>query len=397
MKILIYRYGSIFEPDVIEAFSGLGINCEEIKEEITNKDIKQSERIDLVSKAVLSNIDAGTPYLFVFSINFYPDISALCEKLRIKYVCWSVDCPVLELFSKEIKNSYNRIFLFDRHQYQWVSKYNPEGAFHLPLASGVGRIDKVIEGITSEDKVRFSSDITFVGSLYSEKNIYNELKDMNSFAKGYLDGIIEAQLGVYGANIMESALTDEVVAEAGKYMAKYNSEGLVEPIERFLLANRYMGYELAYRERVRTLNALGQHFNVDLYTLSDTSPLKGVNNKGQAKTLSQMPKIFRLSKINLNMTMRPIETGLPLRIFDILSSGGFCMTNFQEELLDMFTIGEDIEAYSSLDELIDKCRYYLANEDVRAEVARKGYEKVKNIHNIQNSVVNIIQNLQDSN
>ena len=89
-----------------------------------------------------------------------------------------------------------------------------------------------------------------------------------------------------------------------------------------------------------------------------------------------MPKIFNLSKINLNMTMRPIETGLPLRIFDILSSGGFCMTNFQEELLDMFTIGEDIEADSSSPELIDKCGYYLEHEEERKQIAINGQKKV---------------------
>lgn len=391
MKILIYRYGSIYEPAVIGAFTKLGLTCDELDKEVTNKEISQSERVDLVSKAVLSNMDAGTPYLFVFSINFYPDISALCQRLRIKYVCWSVDCPVLELFSNEIKNEYNRIFLFDRHQYQWVQKYNQAGAFHLPLASDVERMDKVIADISESDRKKFSSDIAFVGSLYSEKNKYPELKNMGSFAKGYLDGIIEAQLKVYGANFMESALTNQIVEEASKYMAKYNTESIVEPMERFLLAHAYMGYELAYRERVRTLNTLAKFYKVDLYTLSDTSPLVNVNNKGQAKTLTEMPKIFNLSKINLNMTMRPIETGLPLRIFDILSSGGFCMTNFQEELLDMFTIGEDIEAYSSIEELVDKCGYYLEHDDIRRNIAAKGYEKVKTSHNILSRMADMIR------
>ena len=129
---------------VIGAFTRLGLTCDELNDEVTNKSISPSQRVELVSKAILSNMDAGTPYLFVFSINFYPDISALCQRLRVKYVCWSVDCPVLELFSNEIKNEYNRVFLFDRHQYQWVQKYNQDGAFHLPLASDVERMDKVI-------------------------------------------------------------------------------------------------------------------------------------------------------------------------------------------------------------------------------------------------------------
>ena len=56
------------------------------------------------------------------------------------------------------------------------------------------------------------------------------------------------------------------------------------------------------------------------------------------------------------------------------------MTNYQEELNDMFVIGQDLEAYSSPDELIDKCAYYLSHEDERAAITRNGYEKIRATH-----------------
>ena len=46
-------------------------------------------------------------------------------------------------------------------------------------------------------------------------------------------------------------------------------------------------------------------------------------------------------KIYLNMTIKPIQTGLPLRIFDIMGCGGFLMTNYQAELPEYFEIGTD--------------------------------------------------------
>ena len=78
--------------------------------------------------------------------------------------------------------------------------------------------------------------------------------------------------------------------------------------------------------------------------------------------------------------MRPIEKGLPLRCFDIMGCGGFLMTNYQEELEDMFVIGEDLECYDGLEELIDKCRYYLSHEEERSAIAGRGCEKVKASH-----------------
>ena len=93
-----------------------------------------------------------------------------------------------------------------------------------------------------------------------------------------------------------------------------------------------------------------------------------------------MPWIFRNSKINLNMTIKPIRTGLPLRIFDILGCGGFCMTNYQEELEDLFRIGTDLEAYGSPEELEEKCAYYLTHEEERQRIAANGYRKAAESH-----------------
>lgn len=45
------------------------------------------------------------------------------------------------------------------------------------------------------------------------------------------------------------------------------------------------------------------------------------------------------------------------------------------ELTDYFTIGIDLEA-SSMDELVDKCAYYLAHDEKRKQIAKNGYDKV---------------------
>ena len=72
---------------------------------------------------------------------------------------------------------------------------------------------------------------------------------------------------------------------------------------------------------MRLLNAVSQHYSLDLYTGSDVSVLPKAYHKGLAKTMTEMPKIFHLSKINLNFTSKSIRTGLPLWIWDILGAG----------------------------------------------------------------------------
>lgn len=405
MNVLIYRYGSICEPDIVEAFQKLQLNVIEETTEITRKNLLPSEQVKLVKEA----LDKYHP-MFVFSINFFPAIADICQIYGTKYICWTVDCPVLELFSKSVQHETNRIFLFDRAQYDRIYPYNPNGIFYLPLAAATERFDKVISTIVEEDGKRYGSDISFVGSLYIEKNPLRKLREkLPEFANGYIDGVVEASLKVMGYNFMEETITEELVSALKKADSHfYSLKDVVElskgevvspdfckiintDISKFVAAHNYLGIQAAETERIRTLNTLAQYFDVDLYTRSDTSDLKNVHIHGGVKTLTEMPKIFHLSKINLNMTIKPIQTGLPLRIFDIMGCGGFCMTNYQAEISELFEIGVDLEAYGSLEELVDKCSYYLTHEDERRQIALNGYRKVKVYHGYVNRMVEMVK------
>lgn len=90
------------------------------------------------------------------------------------------------------------------------------------------------------------------------------------------------------------------------------------------------------------------------------------------------PDIYKCSKINLNITLKPIKTGLPLHIFNILACQRFLITNFQSEIPEHFEEGIDLVTYDSISDLTEKIDYYLSHEEKRLEIAKNGYEKVKN-------------------
>lgn len=385
-KILIYRYNSICEEDIITAFRELNIDVEEICDEMTDKRITSSRRVELVKNA----IEAHAP-VFVFSINFFPAIAEICHIYHMPYLCWSVDSPVLELFSDSIKYDTNRVFLFDRAQYEDFARFNPDCIFHLPLAAAVDRFDRVINSSAASKFSDFSSDISFVGSLYSEKSPLEKLK-LPDFVSGYIDGVAEAALKVYGYNFTQEVMTDECVRAIKRAAADFYSpkDSMVNP-DRYVAAHSYVGMKIANIERIRTLNILAQYFNVDLFTRSDISPLVNVKVHGGVRTLDEMPLIFNKSRINLNMTIKPIQKGLPLRIFDILGCGGFCMTNYQEELGELFEIGVDLEVYSSMEELVDKCAYYLEHEDERRQIALNGCKKVKENYTYKHRIMEMLK------
>lgn len=385
MKILFYRYGSICEPDIITGFLELGNTVDEITVEIHNKNFSPADGIQLLNKTLLS-----TTYDFVFSINFYPFISEVCNIFQIRYICWTVDSPVMELYSSSIRNPWNRIFLFDKAQYDEFAPLNPSCIFHLPLASNPNRWKSVIQNASPELHRKFSSDISFVGSLYTEKCPYDRLQNAPAYLSGYLDGIMAAQQKVYGYNFIENVLPDELVTEFREHFPNfYTPPETAIRNDKAIMAQLYVDVKISAMERVRMMTILGEKYSVDLYTGSDTTKIP-VNNRGFAKTLTEMPLIFHNSKINLNITSKAIRSGLPLRIFDILACGGFLITNYQTELADFFDINSDLVCYDSEEDLLEKTEYFLNHENERKEIAHNGLSTLIKYHNYPERLLQLL-------
>lgn len=385
MEVLFYRYNSICEPDIIAILRRLGHAVSEITEEMTNKSIGAKAQMDLVAQALKKK-----PCQAVFSINFFPVVSEVCNIFHIPYICWVVDCPVMELYSHSIRNPWNRIFLFDYAMYEEFHPQNPQGIIYLPLGADYGRLDSLLADVTEADREKYSADVSFVGSLYTEKCPYNRLKG-DSYLKGYLDGVIEAQLKIYGYNFLEDCITDSILEEFKKQVPFYQFPERAEHNDRAAMAHLYLGNKVTEQERLRLLGRVSEEFSLDLYTASDFSPLPHAHYRGLARTTTEMPKVFLFSKINLNFTSKPIRSGLPLRIWDILGAGGFLLTNFQSEIPEYFEVGKDLEAFASEEELVEKIRYYLAHDEEREEIARNGYQKAKEQYSLETRVRQMLE------
>lgn len=373
MKALVYRYMSICEPDVIRTLQELDIEVLEYTKEITNKNYAPKDAVKEIGRFLQDN-----PVDFVFSINFFPYLSEVCNIFHIRYISWIVDSPVMELYTTAITKEYNRVFLFDRALYNEISPYNPGRIFHFPLAANVEEKEKLFEQTPENIKEKFSHDIAFVGSLYTEKCPFDRVKKLPDDVKGYLDGIMAAQERVYGYYFIEDLLNNHVVETFKSHIEGFYTQ----PSGSFLtdkrtLSQLYIGNKISANERVHTFKALSERFSVNIYTASDTSEIPKLHNMGTAKTLTEMPVIFNRSKINLNITSKAIRTGLPLRIFDILSCGGFVLSNYQEEIPELFVPGEDLVMYGSLEEMIYLIEYYLDHDSERRAIAQSGFERLK--------------------
>lgn len=382
MKILFLSSEAIKLFDLPWAFMEAGHTVESIDAVFKfNEHIKEADEI-LIQKL------SETKYDFVMSYDFLPVISDICNRLNVKYVSWTFDSPLYTLYTPEARYICNYIFVFDKGQYERLKKFGIPHLFHLPMAINQTRISGI--DISREDEIQFRSDISFVGNLYHD-NLYNQIKPyLTENNQQYFEQILNHIFNDFLEKNIESYVGDEIVTFFNNALNQ-ESRNQYLMTDRYYYADQIFSRKVSEMDRIGMLNRLGKKFQIRLYTSNDTSMIQNVDLKPAVSYENDMNKVFYLSKININQTIRSIETGLPLRIFDIMGSGGFLLTNYQEELEDYFKIDEDLVVYRSFDELEDKCRYYLTHEKERLQILMNGYKKVCENHTYGHRVKQILR------
>lgn len=382
MHILMYRWKAYNYRDIEQTFLLLGHTVDNIEQELGSYDVSpEFER-------VIEEKIRGTHYDMVFTVNYFPLISNVCERTGVKYVSWTCDNPLISMYHESVFHACNYIFTFDKTNYLEFRGMGVKHIWYLPLAVDTERMDALL-GVPEEvgrwkvaqdpEMQKYRGDVAFVGSLY-ERNSYDKIKSrLPEYLRGYFDAVMEAQLNISGANIVEPMLTTNILEQLQEYFQLEKSEGSFSDLG-LIFQTTVLGFKIAEIERRRALIELSKHYKVNVYSNSDVSDLLRIQYCGSVDYWSEMPKVFRMSKINLNFTIPNIKSGIPLRIWDVLGCGGFLLTNYQAEIPYYFKEGEDLVCFDGLEDLCEKVGYYLEHEEERKRIAWNGYHKVREKH-----------------
>ena len=320
----------------------------------------------------------------VFSLNYFPVISRVCQQVGIRYISWTYDCPCYLLYSATIVNSCNIAYLFDKELYLEFYHAGIRTVRYMPLAAAAERLDFLAQDPDACDP--FTYDISFVRSLYIEKyNYFSKIEPhLSDYARGYVDALIDAQLKIQGYNFIQG-LPASVMEEFYQACPVDPEPDGMESREYF-----YEQYVINRRitavERIDLLEACAQHRPLDLFTRTKELAMPNIRNHGEVEYYKEMPLVFKQSRINLNISLRGIKSGIPLRAYDIMGAGGFLLSNFQADFLEYFIPGEDFVYYESKEDLLKKVDYYLAHEEERKAIARNGYDRVSAGHTYRHRV-----------
>ena len=369
MNILFFDWPCFCKKDAVTAFKQLGHSVAFFFHP------DYTERRSAEFDAALDTFLADGAYDCIFSYNFFPLISEGCKRNHLRYLSVVYDAPHVALYSYTVIYPCNTIFLFDRAQYLELASMGIPTVHYLPLAGNAERIDELLA--QPHDAGRFRSDVTFVGSLYNEShNMFDRLTGISEYTRGYLDAIMQAQLRIYGYYFIEEVLDENILNDLSASLPYDAGNTGIQSLP-YIYGNYVIGRKLTELDRIRTLTSAAAGHPLRLYTPDRSYRAPGIENMGPADYISELPYIFYYSKINLNITLKSIKTGIPLRAIDIMSAGGFLLTNFQADFLDYFIPNEDFVYYNDLQDLNEKIAYYLSHEEERQQIAANGRNKIQ--------------------
>ena len=347
----------------------------------TREDTRLGEALtkDIVVTAMSEKFD------YIFSFNYFPVAAMAAYACRIRYVAWVYDHPYAQLYSRTVHLPTNDIRFFDRHEVEALLEKGVKTVSYLPLAADVDYYDTFEKNGCME----YQADMSFVGALYTEKRqqLYRRFETMPAYDKGYLDAMIQMQMRIYGENILEEC----ICAQPGLIESMQNAAPLQPHPDAFATdawyyANFYMNRQVTALERTKLLTMLASQndYCLKVYTSQEAceaaeKPLKSCCRL-PVDYYHKAPLVYKNSKINLNITLKSIQSGIPLRCFDIMGCGGFLLTNYQADFQPDFIPGKDYVYYQDEKDLLRKVDYYLTHDEQREEIARNGYEKIKRLH-----------------
>ena len=383
LSILYIETGVVGGLDILYALKEIGYKVYKAATKISLDEYDKDSCQEIINMIREYKIWCAVTY------DFCMNIAQVCFEAGIPYISWVFDSPHRVLYTHYAFYPCNYIFVFDRKQKERLRQIGIQNVYYMPLGVMPNKVNTMLCETKEEEK----ADIVFAGRLYKESsNEFIMQKGEERIIKS-IEKNVEECLLCWDKNISIYGKMEEDCIE---YFNWINTEKIWKKFpyitDQFCYEGEITCKLIANRERIIILNTLAEKYDMRFYTdCKETEELSPKVKIMPALEYEEISKVYRNSKININITLHSIETGIPQRVFDVMTAGGFMLSNYQEELEELFVPGEDIVLYHNLEELEEKVEYYLTHEEERKRIARNGQRKVIKYHDMHDRMRTIME------
>lgn len=287
-------------------------------------------------------------------------IADLLSQLSIPVVFWYLDdFRFIALNGNVQANFLTAIFTFEKTHIPVIKAQGFEHVFHLPSASAINPLKDYSDNSYSY----LQNAVSFIGGTFnSSKN--------TRFNMVYPELLKNLQQKI-DFKILHTKLVDEILeVQGGLFFTKEE-------------VHHYASYVMCEATRVYRANILEKVISQNFHVFGDQSWKEyNINGTvhGAVDNETMAPFIFHHSLINLNISSQQLGSTVNLRVFEVPASGGFLLTDWKDELSELFEIDNELAIYRSIDEMNEMISFYQSNPAMREKIIDKARQRVLNEH-----------------
>jgi len=151
----------------------------------------------------------------------------------------------------------------------------------------------------------------------------------------------------------------------------------------------------AHKQGTVLLEELARKVEMDFFgygaeTLDDDSPIIPKHH-GEVWGLD-MYQALSASQITINRHIDVAENyANNMRLYEATGCGAMLITDYKDNLHELFILDKEVVTYSTVEEAVEKIRYYLAHEDERLAIAEAGQQRTRSEHTYYQRMAELVQ------
>lgn len=391
-KLLLISSKYFLMGEVESACKNLGLQYHHIL--LGNEEIAHSDFVKQLLEEIISFKPDALITLNHLGVDREGVLMDLINRLELPFISWFVDNPHLILYSYEgLTSPFLHIFTWDLDNVPSLKARGFSNVYYLPLGTDAARFHP-----SNKEKIispKWKSDVSFVGNSMIDK-VQKRLDACSLPQKFYEDFFALAK------NFIQSPkrIAEKYILEDGKK----NFPALIEHYQEVFDTEEKLAFETGMTweaTRVYRLDCVKQI--LDFYPLLVGDNGWNVFLEGEKRPwrwhepinyYDKLPYFYPHSTINFNCTSMQMKGASNQRILDVPAVGSFVLTDYREQMENMFDIGEEIICYKNKEEIPELITFYLSHDKEREQIIRKGRERVLKCHTWTHRMDEIIRTMK---
>jgi len=117
--------------------------------------------------------------------------------------------------------------------------------------------------------------------------------------------------------------------------------------------------------------------------------------RGFLRSEEELCALYNTARINLNITVGQGKTSANFRVFNVTASAGFLLTDYKDDLENLFEIDSEIVCYRTPEELRRKAEYYLSHPAEMTRIADAGHRRTITDHTFVHRAARILDYIRE--